>query len=379
MDFANAEAAYVHLNTLIPTSDPEHAQIVERIASSIYKQGEQAREAGDYDAAVAHFLRVGKAAPTSPIRATAEYDAAAALIQTGELVAGHRRARGLPPQFPEPRFERGREREARGRLRRGGQRRARGPRISADRRRRRRRGREARGTVAFRRSLREERADGSGGGRLWPVRAALPEAGARGDRSAAKAVDIAAASGNAAERTRWQKEIVAADATAGAERNDRTRYLAAKSQLVLAQPARDAFLGTKLVIPLDKSLKAKQARMKDALAEYGKAADYGVAEVTTAANYEIAELYHSLSKDLLSSQRPRELKKEELEQYDVLLEEQASPFEEQAIKLHEVNAARTADGFYDEWVRKSLAALAELLPARYAKPEIGESLVAAIR
>ncbi len=194
-----------------------------------------------------------------------------------------------------------------------------------------------------------------------------------------KLVEIAAANGNVAERTRWQKEIVAADATAGAERNDRTKYLAAKSQLVLAQPSRDAFLGTKLVIPLDKSLKAKQARMKEALAEYGKAADYGVAEVTTAANYEIAELYHSLSKDLLSSQRPRELKKDELEQYDVLLEEQASPFEEQAIKLHEVNAARTADGFYDEWVQKSLAALAELLPARYAKPEIGESLVASIR
>jgi hypothetical protein len=194
-----------------------------------------------------------------------------------------------------------------------------------------------------------------------------------------KLVDIAAASGNAAELTRWQKEIVAADATAGSERNDRTRYLAAKAQLVLAQPARDAFLGTKLVIPLDKSLNAKQVRMKDALAEYGKAADYGVAEVTTAANYEIAELYHSLSKDLLTSQRPRELKKDELEQYDVLLEEQASPFEEQAIKLHEVNAARTVDGFYDEWVQKSLAALAELSPARYAKPEIGESLVAAIR
>src|SRR5262249_12353964 len=74
-----------------------------------------------------------------------------------------------------------------------------------------------------------------------------------------KLVGIADANGNVAERTRWQKEIVAADAMAGAERNDRTKYLAAQAQLVLAQPARDAFLGTKLVIPLDKSLKAKQA------------------------------------------------------------------------------------------------------------------------
>ena len=75
--------------------------------------------------------------------------------------------------------------------------------------------------------------------------------------------------------------------------------------------------------------------MKEALADYGKAADYGVAEVTTAANYEIAELYHSLSKDLFASERPKELSKDELEQYDILLEEQAFPFEEEAIELHE--------------------------------------------
>ena len=167
--------------------------------------------------------------------------------------------------------------------------------------------------------------------------------------------------------------------SAGAERTDRTRYLAAKSQLELATPTRDAFLGTRLVVPLDKSLAAKQTRMEEALAAYGKAADYGIAEVTTAANYEIAELYHALSKDLYASERPAELNADELEQYDILLEEQAFPFEEEAIELHETNAARTADGIYDEWVRKSLSALVELLPGRYAKAEIGETLVEAIR
>jgi len=175
------------------------------------------------------------------------------------------------------------------------------------------------------------------------------------------------------------RDLVAADAAAGSERNDRTRTLAAKAQLELAAPTRDAFLGTRLVIPLDKSLEAKQARMQEALAAYGKAADYGIAEVTTAANYEIAELYHALSKDLYSSQRPPELTADELEQYDILLEEQAFPFEEEAIQLHETNAARTTEGIYDEWVRKSFTALVELLPGRYAKAEIGETFVEAIR
>jgi hypothetical protein len=119
--------------------------------------------------------------------------------------------------------------------------------------------------------------------------------------------------------------------------------------------------------------------MKEALDAYGKAADYGIAEVTTAATYEIAELYHALSKDLYASERPAELTEEELEQYDILLEEQAFPIEEEAIELHETNAARTTEGIYDEWVKKSLAALVELSPGRYAKAEIGETFVQAIR
>ena len=62
-----------------------------------------------------------------------------------------------------------------------------------------------------------------------------------------------------------------------------------------------------------------------------------------------------------------------------MLEEQAFPFEEEAIELHEVNAARTVDGLYDEWVQKSLAQLAILVPVRYAKAEQGEAVVDALR
>ena len=52
------------------------------------------------------------------------------------------------------------------------------------------------------------------------------------------------------------------------------------------------------------------------------------------------------------------------------------PFEEQAIKAHELNAARAKDGVYDEWVRKSFQALAELKPARYGKTEMTQDVVA---
>jgi len=75
----------------------------------------------------------------------------------------------------------------------------------------------------------------------------------------------------------------------------------------------------------------------------------------------------------------KHLNEEEIEQYDVLLEEQAFPFEEKAIELHETNVQRTGDGVYDEWVQKSLDVLAKLKPARYAKSEVSEDYVPELR
>ena len=190
---------------------------------------------------------------------------------------------------------------------------------------------------------------------------------------------MAAAAGDTAGRDRWLKEIIAADHAAGAARTDRSRLLAARASLTLAAPLREEFVRIKLVAPLKKSLAEKRKAMEAALKAYTQAADYQVSEVTTAATFESAELYRQLAKDLMSSERPKNLSKDELEQYDVLLEEQSFPFEENSIKLHEVNAARAKNGTYDEWVQKSFAALAQLNPGRYGKVEIGEPLAESIR
>ena len=101
--------------------------------------------------------------------------------------------------------------------------------------------------------------------------------------------------------------------------------------------------------------------------------------MATAATHHTAELYHDFGKALMSSQRPKGLSKEELEQYNVLLEEQAFPFEEKAVELHEANARRSAQGIYDKWVRASYAALGEMRPVRYGKSELSEVSVRAIR
>ncbi len=193
-----------------------------------------------------------------------------------------------------------------------------------------------------------------------------------------KLADLAAADGDWPTRKRWLEAIVKADREMGAERNDRSRFLAASSAIELARPLRDAFNAVVLTAPLDKSLKLKKIRMEQALQAYGQAADYGVAQVTTAATFETADLYYQLSRDLLASERPKGLDADESEQYDVLLEEQAFPFEEKAIDLYRVNAERAGDGVYDEWVRASYARLAVMVPARWSRTERSEDVITRI-
>ena len=165
------------------------------------------------------------------------------------------------------------------------------------------------------------------------------------------------------------KELVAADAAGGAARTPRTKALAAQATLTLAEPTLEAYRKVPLVEPLARQLKLKKAKMEDVLRAYNAAADYGVAEAGTAATFPTAALYQDFGKAMLASQRPKGLKKAELEQYNVMLEEQAFPFEEKAIELHEGNARRAADGVYDDWVKKSFDALAQMKPGRWSRAE----------
>jgi tetratricopeptide (TPR) repeat protein len=121
---------------------------------------------------------------------------------------------------------------------------------------------------------------------------------------------------------------------------------------------------------LPRSLAAKRRALESALAGYKAAAAYNVAEVTTQASFEIAELQRQLGADLMTSERPRNQSADVAEQYNLMLEELATEFEEEAIKLHEANAMHVRDGLFDAGVRASYAALAKLLPARFGKTEL---------
>jgi hypothetical protein len=171
------------------------------------------------------------------------------------------------------------------------------------------------------------------------------------------------------KRRFWLNKLIEADQKSGSERSPRSRYLAAMASIVFATDADTAYKKIKLTLPLNKSLRRKQKALKNAIARYNGVMAYGIAEFTTQANYSLARLYSVLAKDLMQSSRPAGLSALELSQYDLLLEEQAFPFEETSITLHENNAKRAYGGLYDDWVKESLKTLENLLPVRYRKPE----------
>jgi tetratricopeptide (TPR) repeat protein len=174
------------------------------------------------------------------------------------------------------------------------------------------------------------------------------------------------------------EEIVTSDAAAGSERTGRTRTLAARSALVLAEQLYEDFAVVKLRQPFETSLQDKKQRMDTTIAAMGRLMNYGIDEETAAATYYMAETYSNFSRSLLESERPDDLKPEDLEEFKNKLDEAAFPFEEKAISVHEKNMELLHAGTFNSWTEKSLNRLAELMPGRYAKHETSSGFLDAI-
>ncbi|MBI5260100.1 MAG: tetratricopeptide repeat protein [Burkholderiales bacterium] len=375
--FAQAEPAYRELLALADAAGPgtpalpaaARQAVQERLAAAVYRQGEAARGAGQAQAAAAHFERVATLAPQSSVRAAAQFDAAATRIGLGDWPAAITLLEDFRRRFP------GHALQADV-----------GAKLALAYLESRRFGPAA---AEFERLAAAAPDDDSARAALWQAATLHEQAGDR--RAAATAYQrylaryaaplapavearhrlaaLAQAEHDAAGTQRWQRALVQAEAQGGAERTPRTRALAAAAALALAEPLAQAVAQVALVEPLKKQLALKSTRLQAALKAYAAIGELGDAEAGSAAAFHSAALYQGFARDLLASQRPKRLSKAELAQYEVLLEEQAFPFEEQAIAQHEANARRAAEGQFDAWVQRSYAALAALRPARYRRAE----------
>lgn len=377
--FARAEQRYAQVLALAPANDPARKELVERQAAAVYKQGEAASKGGDARAAIAHFNRVAAVAPQSAIHASAQYDAAAALIGLKDWDGAAKTLEDFRQRFPKHALvddasgklavaylESGRWSQAAAEFERVAAS-GKDPKLAQ----------EALWQAAELHAKGNDRAASAKAYERWLK--LYPEPFERSLEVRHRLAGVAKADGDARREAALQREILLADQRGGAARTERTRYLGAMAALALAQPAVDDYKKVALVEPLQRNLKTKKARFEEALKGYAQVADSGVADASTAATFHIAALYQDFGRAMLKSQRPKGLKKLEREQYDLLLEEQAMPFEDKAIALHEVNARRAAQGVYDSWVRASFAALRTLKPGRYARSERVEGVVHEIR
>ncbi|MFK7885857.1 MAG: tetratricopeptide repeat protein [Gammaproteobacteria bacterium] len=371
--FAEAESAYARVLRLDALEESRYEALYERLAASVYKQAEVQRDAGDLTGAVDNFLRVASVTPASPIVATAEYDAAAALVQLKDWTraasvleafrsnhSAHPLAANVTRELAGIYLNAGRDADAATEL----------DRIASD--------------PAYDLSTRVDASSQSASlyakaGDVAGERAALEYRIATLGASLDVTIDarerlaeLAMSQDDVFARNDQLRQIINAHARAGTP-SDRSRTAAASASMTLADDELPAYMAIKLVVPLKESLRSKKSSMEGLLTAYGEAADYGVGAVTTAATFRIGELYREMATSLMESQRPPELTELELEEYDFLLEDQAFPFEEKAIEVYEANARRSAQGIYDIWVQKSFAELAKLMPARYAKFEKGEA------
>ncbi len=370
-NYKEAETAYRESLRRTSNKDKNYRGIYDRLAASIYKQGEQARSEGKLTAAISHFLRVKTTTPGSSLRANADYDAAATMIEQKQFKRAsklleqfrrdypkHKLTKTIPEKLAVIYSETGQPGRAAREMERLAQANARtNKKYSAD--------------LLWQAATFYEKARMSKDAtRIYSQFIKQhPYPLERSMEARHKLAEQARLSGDSKTWGLWLQDIIRSDARGGAQRTARTQFLAADATLKLAEGHHRVYKRTRITRPIKQGIKRKKQLMQNTIKAYETAIKYRVAEVTTAATYQIGELYRDFAKSLMKAPAPKGLSGESLEQYRLLLEDQSFPIEERAIEIHVANVKQIKDGIYDKWVKDSLKELRKLQPARYAKDE----------
>ncbi|MCK5479917.1 MAG: hypothetical protein KAJ06_02190, partial [Gammaproteobacteria bacterium] len=357
-DYPLAATAYREALQLAGQDDSRRSALQAGLATATYKQAQQTSTQGDKRAAVALYQQAAQLAPGASLRSKAQYDAATILLAQASWQEAIRILEQFRRDYPGDPLQAEVTRKlayAHDRSGHSSQAAAEYLRLGQDRQQAEALQREAllraadiyahAGTARQAISTRE----------LYLER--FPEPATAAVEVMQQLAGLESANGNSRRRQHWLEEIISLDRAAGTVR---TRTPAAEAALELAENRLIAFRQVQLVNPVQDSLKRKLQTMKQALQAYEAAIGYGVNPVTTAATYQIASMYDELGHALLTSERPVSLTAEELAEYDLLLAEQAAPFEQQAIDIYTTNTQRSGSDRQDPWVEKSAQRLGEL-------------------
>ncbi len=368
-EYDAAEISYRKVLEYMEANDPDREQVVERIAASMYRSSEQQIAGGDKAGAITRLLAIRDISPGSEAAISGQYDAANYMMELKQWQQAELTLLDFRKRYPDNKLvatipaklaviyqESEQWGKAAGVLEDMAA-------NSSDPNMR----RQSKYLSAELYEKSGRTADAIAQYRDYANN--YPEPFDIATEARAKLVELYGKTGDSSKRNYWLQKLIDEDKRAGSKSTPRSRYLAASASIKFANDDFSRYSAIKLTLPLKNSLKKKKSALDKTLASYKNVLDFGVAEFSTEANHRIGTIYAQLSKDLMNSQRPKGLDDLALEQYEILLEEQAYPFEEKAIELLEANSARSQSGIYDDWVKRSFEELAKLLPARYGKKE----------
>ncbi|PCJ39747.1 MAG: hypothetical protein COA99_10035 [Moraxellaceae bacterium] len=378
--YTEAEEALTKILGFSSHTDKQLSSLHSRRATAVYKQAEALNKAGKLREAAAGYLRVAMIEPTAKIRSTAEYDAANLLLQLEDWNQAISVLEGFKKRYPRHKLIATLPAKLSLAYEKSGdwEKAARELEIIADKN-------QWNNPAIAKEALwqaaklvdqtnNEQEAIRLYKKYVWNFKKPF----AIKVEGQFRLTELYAIAGDTKKQHFWLDKLVQSYKNGGTNNTDRTLYLAGFASNELALPIFNKFNRIRLKQPLKRYLRKKKIAMKAATKAYSNVVSYGILEFTTAANFKIGEIYGLFAKSILESERPRGLDEETLEEYELLLEDQALPIEDKAIEIFKANANRTKDGIWDEWVQKSYKSLSILLPGRYAKDEIREESVDAI-
>jgi len=376
-EWAGAEEALRKVLEFTTLEKKERSEYEERLATAIYKQGEILEKEGRLAEAAGEYLRVAAVVPNASVRANAEYDAANLLMKQGDYERAIGVLENFRKRYPKNELTKGIPAKLSLAYEKTGNLTKAAAELTAIALLHKNTDPElAREALLQAAEMKEKTGDTEGAIALYKQfvwdyeRPVEPRMEAQN-----KLVDLYAKTGETAKRYFWLNKLVETHNNAGAEQSDRTRYLAAYGSFNSAESLFIEFNSVSLTQPLRNSLKKKKAAMQKASEAYTTTVQYGVIDFTTAANYKLGEVYRLFAKSIMKSERPKGLDELALEEYEILLEDQALPLEDKAIAIFQTNTDRTKNEVWDEWVEKSYQSLSTLSPGRYNKPEMTEEYI----
>ncbi|TQV74210.1 tetratricopeptide repeat protein [Exilibacterium tricleocarpae] len=368
--FQLAEVNYTRQRNLIGKQSEEYKQVSERLANAIYRNSETLVAADDKDQAITELLKIKALTPGSKVRVAAQYNAATLLLATEQWDRAVDELRQLAGQYPQhelafefPRklalaYEKRQSWKSAGDTYLALSKKDKDP--------------EVRRNALFLAAEMYEK------NKSYDISIELFKQYARAYEqpfdvrmeARYRLANLYETTGDPAKQLFWLRRIIDGDRTGGKQRTDRSRWLGAWANIKYGDHFATEFRRKKLTRALAKSLAKKNEALKNAVARYEQAADYGLFEFVTMSSYKTAQLYQQLAFALRNAPRPKGLSAEERQIYTEVIEEQAMPLDQLAVDLHIGNLQRAWDGEFDQWIDKSFAAMRVLAPARFDKQEL---------